>query len=64
MLQNVKLELIAGLHANVETLTELRELGMALSETLVKAVALAGRLNILQHLFAEQQCPRPTSLSH
>jgi hypothetical protein len=60
---NDKLQLIAGLHADIETLSFLRELGMPLSET-VNAAALSGRLSILQQLLSEQQCPRPTNLSH
>eukprot|EP00953_Heterococcus_sp_UTEX-ZZ885_P033713 17518-Heterococcus_DN1.PRE.1 len=57
------LQLIAGLHADLPTLTVLRELGMLLSETLVNAVARSGRLGILQHLLTEQTCPRPIMLS-
>jgi hypothetical protein len=37
---------------------------MPLSDTLVHAVALSGRLNILQHLVAEHQCPVPQSVCH
>ena len=37
---------------------------MPLSETVVNAAALSGRLSILQQLLSEQQCPRPTNLSH
>jgi hypothetical protein len=49
----------AGLYADIETLTVLRVLGMPLSEIVVKAVALSGRLSVLQHLLSQQQCPRP-----
>jgi hypothetical protein len=56
-MDNKRLQLIAGLHADLETLTTLRELGMPLSENLIEAVALSGRLDILQHLITEQQCP-------
>jgi uncharacterized metal-binding protein len=61
---NYKLQWIAGLHADVDTLTALSELGMPLSETVVNAVAVSGRLNILQHLLLDQQCPIPLGLSH
>jgi hypothetical protein len=61
--KNTKLQIISGLHAGRETLAALLELGMPLSDTVLEAVALSGRLNILQHLFTQQQCPRPTSLS-
>jgi hypothetical protein len=59
-----RLQWIAGLCADIATLIALSELGMPLSETVVKAVAVSGRLNVLQHLVAEQQCPIPSSLSH
>eukprot|EP00953_Heterococcus_sp_UTEX-ZZ885_P004279 2806-Heterococcus_DN1.PRE.1 len=62
--ENKQLHLIAGLCADIETLTALRELGMLLSETLVTAVAFSGRLHILQHLLTEEQCPQPESLSY
>jgi hypothetical protein len=61
---NKALQLTAGLVADIETLAVLRELGMPLSDTVVEAAALSGRLNILQHLLADQQCPRPFRLSH
>jgi hypothetical protein len=53
------LEGTAGLRADAQTLPVLLELGMRLSEFFVKSVALSGRLNILQQLFTEQQCPQP-----
>jgi hypothetical protein len=56
-------QFIIGLHADTETLAVLRELGMPISETLVKAAALSGRLLILQQLLSEQYCPRPINLS-
>jgi hypothetical protein len=59
-----KVQLIAGLHADTETLAVLRELGMPLSETVINAVALSGRLDILQHLLVEQQCPVTDELSN
>jgi hypothetical protein len=59
-----KLELAAGPHADIETLLFLQELGMPLSETLVKAAALSGRLQVLQHLLSQQHCPRPTEISY
>jgi hypothetical protein len=58
------LQLIAGLHADIETLALLRELGMPLSEILVEAVALSGRLSTLQHLVAEPGCSIPDALSY
>eukprot|EP00953_Heterococcus_sp_UTEX-ZZ885_P003744 2536-Heterococcus_DN1.PRE.5 len=36
---------------------------MPLSGTLVEAVAASGRLDLLQRLLTEQQCPRPLKLS-
>jgi hypothetical protein len=57
------LQLIAGLHADIETLTVLRELGMPLSDTVVNAAALSGRVNVLQYLVKKQQCPVPEFLS-
>jgi hypothetical protein len=57
------LQLMAGLHADLEMLAVLRELGMPLSDTVVNAVALSGRLSILQHLVEEQQCPIPDAIS-
>jgi hypothetical protein len=62
--ENKQLHLIAGLHADIETLTALRELGMLLSKTLVEAVAFSGRLHILQHLLSEPHCPHPDTLSY
>jgi hypothetical protein len=51
-------------YASIETLAALRELGMPLSYRVVLAVALSGRLSILQQLLSEQQCPKPSTLSH
>jgi hypothetical protein len=51
------MQMVAGLHADVETLTALLELGMPLTDAVVNAVALSGRLNILQHLFTKHHCP-------
>jgi hypothetical protein len=62
--EDVQLQLVAGLHADLQSLAALRELGMPLSKTVVKAVALSGRLNILQHLLSDHQCVRPNTLSH
>jgi hypothetical protein len=62
--ENEQLQIIAGLHADIETLTALRELGMLLSQTLAEAVAFSGRLHILQHLLSAPCCPNPDSLSH
>jgi hypothetical protein len=62
--KDAKLQHIAGLFADMETLLALRELGMPLSDDVVRAVAQSGRLDILQHLIREQQCPTPQALSH
>jgi hypothetical protein len=61
-----QLQHIAGLHADLETLTALQELGMPITHWVVEAVALSGRLNDLQHLLtlAGQHCLRPSILSH
>jgi hypothetical protein len=48
--ENKKLQVIAGLVADIQTLTALRELGMLFTKRLLKAAALSGRLHILQHL--------------
>jgi hypothetical protein len=57
--ENDQLQVIAGLHADMETLAALRDMGMPLSYTVIKAVALAGRLSIMQQIFSEQLCARP-----
>jgi hypothetical protein len=57
-------QLMAGRHAGIQTLVVLLELGMPFSDTLVKAVALSGRLHVLQHLVTEQPCQVPELLSH
>jgi hypothetical protein len=57
-------QLTVGLHADLETLTVLRELSMPLNETIVEGVALSGRLNNLQSLLADQQCPKSWLLSY
>jgi hypothetical protein len=62
--KDARLQHIAGLFADMETLLALRELGMPLSDDVVRAVAQSGRLDILQHLIREQQCPTPQALSH
>jgi hypothetical protein len=63
-IQKESLQVIAGLHADVGTMTVLLELGMPLSETFANAVALAGRLNVLQFLLRQQLCPKPWFLCH
>jgi hypothetical protein len=55
---------IAGFYAHAQTLATLFELGMVLSESVANATALSGRLDILQHIIAQQQCPRPVKLSY
>jgi hypothetical protein len=59
---NDKLQFIAGLRADEQTLTVLQQLGMPLSGTVVRACALSGRLHTLQHLITEKQCPIPKAL--
>jgi hypothetical protein len=61
---NERMQVIAGGHADIQTLAALRELGMPLSEFVVKAAAVSGRLNILQHLITAQQCIIPDELSY
>jgi hypothetical protein len=60
---NRELKFIAGLHADMNTLTALRGLGMAPSSMLIMAVAQSGRLSVLQQLLSEQQCPQLPGLS-
>jgi hypothetical protein len=64
LLTETSVQVIAGLHADIETLTTLHELGMPHNDTVMEAAALSGRVNILQHLVTKQQCPKPNSLSH
>jgi hypothetical protein len=61
---NDQLQLIAGLHANMQTLAVLQEPGMPVTENLVKAVALSGRLSILQFLVVQLKSPKPITLSY
>eukprot|EP00953_Heterococcus_sp_UTEX-ZZ885_P038818 19914-Heterococcus_DN1.PRE.1 len=56
-----RLQCIAGLCADIQTLAALLELGMPLRSIVVKAVALSGRLSVLQHLLLLH--PGLTSLS-
>jgi hypothetical protein len=58
------LHIVAGLHADIETLAALRALGMPHSENVVNAAALSGRLGILQYLLKDQWCTKPRKLSH
>jgi hypothetical protein len=53
---NSRLQLAAGLFADMEVMTVLQELGVQFSSTAVKAAALSGRLKILKYLVREQQC--------
>jgi hypothetical protein len=59
----MKMQVNAGLHADVPTLTALCELGMPLSYIALNAVALSGRTDVLKHLLAKQQCAVPIKLS-
>jgi hypothetical protein len=61
---NMHMQVIAGGYADTQTMAALRELGMPLSESVILAVGLSGRLNILQHLLIEQLCPKHNNLSH
>jgi hypothetical protein len=61
---NARLRVSAGLHADIQTLAALRELGMPLNGTVVEAVAQSGRLSVLQHLITEQQSRRPLDISY
>jgi hypothetical protein len=61
---NFHLQVVAGLLADIETLHVLRELGMPLDDTVAEAAARSGRLDVLQHLLVEQQCPRSRLLSY
>jgi hypothetical protein len=60
------LQLAAGLHADTVTLIVLRQLGMPLSVLVITAVAVSGRLHIMQQLLRDPQCPtlQPGTLSH
>jgi hypothetical protein len=49
---NYRLQVIAGLLADMKTLSVLRELGMPVTSDLVEAVARSGRLDVLQHLLS------------
>jgi hypothetical protein len=64
LLTETSVQVTAGLRADMGTLNALYELGMPLSDIVVRAAALSGRLKILQHLLTEHQCSVPTSLSH
>jgi hypothetical protein len=64
MSNNIQLQWSSGLHADIATLTVLQDLGMAFSDYVVNAIALSGRLHILQHFLTELQCPVPSSISH
>jgi hypothetical protein len=58
------IQFISGLHADIPALGALQDLGMLFTDVLVEGAARSGRLNILQHLIREQQCPVPRMLSH
>jgi hypothetical protein len=57
-------QVIAGLHADFETLTALMELRMPISDALVKALALSGRARVLQQLWSVHPYIRPINLTH
>jgi hypothetical protein len=58
------LQKAAGLYADIDTLTHLRERGMPLNRSVVYGAAISGRLSILQHLLTEEQCAVPNALSY
>jgi hypothetical protein len=59
--KNECLWIMAGLHADIETLAVLHECGMQFSDTVVRAAALSGRLDVLQHLITcNASVRRPT----
>jgi hypothetical protein len=61
---NYRLQVIAGLHADVQTLAALDELGMLLNYTVIDASALSGRLSILQHLvLLDEKYPPPDEVA-
>jgi hypothetical protein len=62
--KNKQLQRIAGLHADAQTLTVLQELDMPLNDRVLNAVALSGRLEVLQHVVIEQKCRTNSLLSH
>jgi hypothetical protein len=59
-----RVQATAGLHADVQTLAALHELGIWLDFTLIDAAALSGRLHILQHLLIDKQCEPPDELDY
>eukprot|EP00953_Heterococcus_sp_UTEX-ZZ885_P021910 12185-Heterococcus_DN1.PRE.2 len=61
---NKHLQQSAGLHADVQTLAVLRDLGVPLSYSVTQAVALSGRLKILQYVVDEQWCPKSNILGY
>jgi hypothetical protein len=58
------IQVISGLHADIPTLGALQDLGMPFTDILVEGAARSGRLDILQHLITDQQCPVPRLISH
>eukprot|EP00953_Heterococcus_sp_UTEX-ZZ885_P035171 18165-Heterococcus_DN1.PRE.2 len=54
--KNYELHAIAGRYANLDTLATLRELGMPLSDTVIGAVIVSGRLDVLQHVITQGSC--------
>eukprot|EP00953_Heterococcus_sp_UTEX-ZZ885_P021905 12184-Heterococcus_DN1.PRE.2 len=61
---NKHLQQSAGLHADMPTLAVLRDLGLPLSYSVTQAVALSGRLEILQYVVDEQWCPKSNLLGY
>jgi hypothetical protein len=61
---NSRLQMAAGLRADIQTLTALGELGMPLSASLANAVARSGRLEALQQLLTGQVRPVMPDLGH
>jgi hypothetical protein len=61
---NDDLQVIAGLHADIQTLSALLEEGMPLTDTVVNTVVSTGCLEVLQQLLSIEHCPKPGQLSY
>jgi hypothetical protein len=62
--KDINLQVIVGLHADMQTLAALRELGMRFKSFVTDAAALSGRLDILQRLATNDECAGRRVLSH
>jgi hypothetical protein len=61
-LSSAKVQLAAGRHGNHEVLLLLHELGMPLSDAVLRGAALAGAVEKLHWLHVEQHCPLPDDI--